>query len=314
MGVAVNFGAGNRDVINDYLNQNYAGFDFVKLVTEMHEAIDATKASFSSSVAEGGSATLLQNWSPKIRIALSSSGFNVSVIDENTKFVDKYGYEQTLNVNCSRNFTTRNGAPSVYHSYFAIGTGLRGGGFAKNLMKSFYKQYLNCGLKHIGVTANITSEKPVNGANTWGKWGFTMDKGNARGLANSVNNLVGKKFIVERTYINHDKKDIVTRNGADVALDPLYKITKTKGTDGDYRSLVERSYEFKQEDADRIKFLVNEQLQTKDRIRVKELYEKVNKDAVLSALQSDNWGGTVDLGDSEQKADFEDNLFRIYNT
>jgi hypothetical protein len=45
---------------------------------------------------------------------------------------------------------------------------------------------------------------------------------------------------------------------------------------------------------------------------LKELYEKVNKDVVIALMRGGSWSGECLLSKPNQRADFEDNLFKVY--
>ena len=234
---------------------------------------------------------------------MTRSRFYYSIYNEDlTDTKDEFGYKKDYSFSMSRIFTHFVGKRSVDHAFFSISNSLKGGGFAKNMMKNFYKQYLQSNIEQIAVHANLTLEKPINGANTWGKWGFTGDWNQ---ISSIISNARPGKYEVQRKVVDHDTPDL------ELGDDHIVVTTKRKGDK--YRSVVNRTIDLTQEKINKVKSEF-ENLRSKggERCRLKHLYNACEKDTMLAIMQSESWGGTVDLTDPVQKKDFEENLFRVY--
>jgi alcohol dehydrogenase class IV len=95
----------------------------------------------------------------------------------------------------------------------------------------------------------------------------------------------------------------------------LYVTTTKSNSEGKFKSRVKRSIKIKQEHVDIIKQVFQDWKQNnpnEDRFRLKELYEKVNKDVVIALMRGGSWSGECLLSKPNQRADFEDNLFKVY--
>lgn len=321
---------GFSDSASDFLNTYYKGFDFPEFIQDCKNTFDETRKNLAANL----DVDEVKRFDPEIKILLSGSRFSISISQPANPQKDKFGFEHSVEIMMSRIFQKQDNMPIVDHSSFSVGKGLRGS-FAKNMMKSLYKQYINSNVDSIMTHANCGSDEPINGENTWGKWGFTMKTNRFESYLQAMQGQVGKTRMVEQFFIKHkDENKIVrsstskngnqydeeiTRQGFTDKNTGLVNtfgiITKSTGRpDEGYKSRVSRSIEVKQEHIDQAKSIFKawkkENPNEKD-FRVKELYDKMHKDVVLAIMKGD-WQGECRLSNPKQREDYESNLFKQY--
>lgn len=327
--------------ISDYMNNNYANFDVVKLVTGVIKAVKLQK----EQLIKQGVPT--EGWKPRINLNLTSSGFKISMYNDSNTFKDKYGWDNDLSVNLSRTFGGVNGNKSVSHDIFTLGattTPVNGTnplrkGFAKAIMQNFYEQYKNTGLNEIKVLA-CNLGQPDGGCNTWGRWGFRAMKSSVEGLLSQYRGQFNspQECWVDEQVVYHDNpneifmseknndgtysKVVVNSGERKNAAGRLEKITlKTKQIEEPetglkkYKTKILRHITVTPEDVNLLQTIFTKKMADKspsDMFRLKDWYDNVNNDVVKGIMARHNWWGKVDLNNPEQAEDFESNLFKKY--
>lgn len=337
----VTISGANEDSL-DYLNNVYTGFDLKKLLGGMKTAIQEQKDRLEKIGIDP------EDFKPSIYVQLQSSGFSISMDHPNKVVTDNSGFKCDLGVNMKRAFSGTSNK-SVYHAVFTLGktnttsdneqNPLRGG-FAKGVMTNFWEQYQNTNMSQISVTAANESYGggPYNGANTWGKWGFTCSKSIAENMINSAKSRFSspkKKLVDEVVLVHKDQNDVCKfkkeENGA------VSKITFENGSvtnkhgrtietkiitkptsDGKFRSKVLTSKVITPKDIEKMKEIYDKYFEANpeaESFRVKEWYDKMDNGVLRGILGgNDYWKGYVDLNNESQRKDFEENVNKVYNS
>lgn len=337
LGVSV---TGGSETTFDYINNHYPNFDFKNLFGGIKSELEEARKSLE----EKGLNTT-EKWRPKMGLSMNSSGFTVTARNDGSIVKDKFGWNNNVGFSINRQFSGTNQNLGVYHALFVIGEGrlgsdavnpLSGSGFAKNMMKNFHEQYKNVGMKHVTVTAAGSGMgDPYCGSNTWGRWGFQAPRSRAERMITDAKSLVssGPVFVKtdERTFIHNNEEDVCTylknangaiskvkftpgeskdRDGRDIKV-----VIKTKKSpDGSFKSKVSTSSKVSTEDAEEMKRIFDEvSPETDSKFRMKEWYEGMSNPA-LRAFIREQWNGSINLSDQKQKDDFEENLYKEYQS
>ncbi len=317
----------------DYINNVYPHFNFIKLTTGIQEAIEKQKVKLDNLGIPP------ESYNPKISMSFTPSGFVVNLNQDSNVVVDKAGYKCELYTKMQRKFSGST-EKQVYHAVFVLGkkgttadneqNPLRQG-IAKDIMKSFYEQYVNAGIDKINVNAADSNYggSPYCGSNTWGKWGFKIDSRSAKELIENVKEQFTqpKKMMVDEFMIEHDDKTDVCKfkkneNGAiskttfvtgDKENGDSVKIVTKEGSDGKWLSKVRIFKVIKPEDVTLLEEVFKaESEKNPGDFRMKTWYDNMDNPTLRGLLQNHGWAGQVDLKDEKNKRDFEKNLYKRY--